>query len=203
MTEPASTQAKLSRAQSRRNRTTAFIAAGVVFGMIGAAFAAVPLYELFCQVTGFGGTTQRAEEASDRILDRTVIVAFDSNISPDLAWEFVPEQRKVTVRLGEATEIRYRATNLSDQPTTGSATFNVTPEIVGGYFMKVQCFCFTEQTLEPGESIEMPVLFYVDPSLADNPNMDYVDTITLSYTFYPVSGSQQAPVVGNAAAGDG
>lgn len=204
MTEAKSDTTAPRPARRNKNTLTALIAAGVVVGMVGMAFAAVPLYELFCQVTGFGGTTQRADFAPDEVLDREVIVQFDSNTNPSLAWEFKPAQRRVRVNVGEPAEIYYVATNLSDTPTTGTATFNVTPETVGGYFMKIQCFCFTEQTLEPGESVEMPVLFYVDPSIADDPNLDYVDTITLSYTFYPVSGAQQpSPVAQNAVGGDG
>lgn len=190
--------------RQRRNRLTALIAGGVVVGMVGMAFAAVPLYEIFCQVTGFGGTTQRADVVPNEALDRTVTVQFDSNIADDLAWDFRPAQRRVEVKVGEPAEIYYVATNLSDAPLTGTATFNVTPETVGGYFMKVQCFCFTQQTLAAGESIEMPVLFYVDPSIADDPNLDYVDTITLSYTFFRSTEAEQpSPVAQTTVGGDG
>jgi cytochrome c oxidase assembly protein subunit 11 len=187
----------------RRNARTALLAGGLVVGMVGLSFAAVPLYEIFCQVTGFGGTTQRAEAVPDEILDRTVIVQFDANMASTLGWDFGPVERRVHVRLGEATEVAYRATNNSGSPTVGTATFNVTPETVGAYFMKVECFCFTEQTLAAGESVDMPILFYIDPALADDPLLDYVDTITLSYTFYPAVGAQPAPVAQNAVEGGG
>ncbi len=189
--------------RQRRNTMTALIAGGVVLGMVGMAFAAVPLYQLFCQVTGFGGTTQRVEHLSDQILDRVVIVRFDANIANTLGWEFEPGQTRVNVQIGEATEITYLAINNSNHTTVGTAIFNVTPESVGAYFMKVECFCFTDQTLAPGESVVMPVLFYVDPALADDPNLDYVDTITLSYTFFPVIDAETEPVAQNAVGGDG
>lgn len=168
------------------------------------AFAAVPLYQLFCQVTGYGGTTQRAEQVGDEVIDRFVTVRFDSNIASDLAWDFRPVQDRVRVQIGEPAQVYYTATNNSDRPTTGMATFNVAPAVAGSYFMKVECFCFTEQTLQPGESVEMPILFYVDPSIADDTTLDYVDMITLSYTFYASSGAeQQSPVAQNAVGGDG
>lgn len=189
--------------QRRRNRLVAIIAGGVVVGMVGMAFAAVPLYDLFCQVTGFGGTTQRAETISEQVLDRTATIRFDSNIATDLGWDFRPAQNRVSVRIGEAAEITYLATNYTDQPTTGTASFNVTPETIGAYFMKVECFCFTEQVLAPGETVEMTVLFFIDPAIADDPSLDYVDTITLSYTFFSASGAQPEPVAQTAVGGDG
>ena len=189
--------------RSRRNGVTALIAGAVGIGMVGMAFAAVPLYQLFCQVTGFGGTTQRADQAAEEILDRIVIVQFDSNSAPDLGWDFRPRDRRVSVRVGEPIEIVYLATNTTDHVTTGTASFNVTPETVGGYFMKIACFCFTEQTLQPGETVEMPVLFYVDPSIVEDRNLDYVDTITLSYTFFAAPGAQPGPVAGTSVGGDG
>ncbi len=188
---PTSTPAPRNR---RRNARTALLAGGIAVGMVGLAFAAVPLYDLFCQVTGFGGTTQRSAAAPAEILDREIIVQFDANMARSLGWDFAPVERRVRVRLGEPAEVAYRATNPSDRPTVGTATFNVTPEVVGVYFMKVECFCFTEQSLAAGQSVEMPVLFYIDPAMADDPNLDYVDTITLSYTFYPASGAEPAPV---------
>ena len=201
MTESASAQA--SARNRRRNTRTALLAGGLVVTMVGLAFAAVPLYEIFCQVTGFGGTTQRAEAMPDEILDRTVIVQFDANMASTLGWDFAPVERRVHVRLGEPTEVAYRATNNSDRTMIGTATFNVTPETVGAYFMKVECFCFTEQTLAAGESVDMPILFYVDPAMADNRLLDYVDTITLSYTFYPAVGAEPAPVAQTAVEGGG
>ncbi len=198
------TQMAANRSGAGRKRMTAFIAGGVVLGMVGMAFAAVPLYELFCQVTGYGGTTQRSDNLSDEVLDRVVTIRFDSNTDSALGWEFRPAQREVQVRVGEPAEVNYVATNLGDEAVTGTASFNVAPSLVGAYFMKVECFCFTEQTLAGGESVEMPVLFYIDPQIADDPNLDYVDTITLSYTFFRTSGAQpDGPVAQNAVGGDG
>ena len=187
----------------RRKRVTALVAGGIGLGMLGMAFAAVPLYQLFCQVTGYGGTTQRSELLADEILDRLVTVQFDSNAAAELGWDFRPRDRRVSVRVGEPIEIVYLATNNSDRPTTGTALFNVTPETVGGYFVKVACFCFTEQTLAPGETAEMPVLFYVDPSIDDHRDLDYVDTITLSYTFFAVPEAQLGPVADTTVGTDG
>ena len=175
----------------RRNRKVAIVFAGVAAGMLGLAYAAVPLYQLFCQVTGFGGTTQRVARPSDVVLDRTISVRFDANVN-GLPWTFEPVQRKVEVRIGESTLAFYRATNTSDRPLVGTATFNVSPEITGAYFNKMECFCFKEQRLEPGESIEMPVSFYVDPAIVNDKDGRRVGEITLSYTFYPVEKPRQA-----------
>ena len=146
--------------------------------MGGMAYAAVPLYELFCQVTGYGGTTQRAEQYSDTILDRTVKVRFDSNVN-GLPWTFRPKQREVEVRIGETIQIEYIATNNSERTTSGQATYNVTPQTAGAFFNKVECFCFTEMSLEPGESIDMPVVFFVDPAIVDQRETQNIETITL------------------------
>lgn len=194
---------KVPAKRGRRNGVTALIAGAVGVGMVGMAFAAVPLYQLFCQVTGFAGTTQRADDVASEVLDRTVMVQFDANVSEDLGWDFRPRDRRVTVNVGEPIEIVYLATNTTDHVTTGTASFNVTPETTGGYFMKVACFCFTEQTLQPGETVEMPVLFYVDPSIAEDRNLDYVDTITLSYTFFAAPGAEPGPVAETTVGGDG
>lgn len=204
MSEAPATESKtLDAVRRRRKGMTALIAGGAGLGMLGMAFAAVPLYELFCQVTGFAGTTQRSETVADEVLDRLVTVQFDSNAAMELGWDFRPRDRRVLVRVGEPVEIVYLATNNTDHPTTGTALFNVTPETVGGFFVKVACFCFTEQTLAPGETAEMPVLFYVDPAIADRPNLDYVDTITLSYTFFAVPEAQLGPVAETTVGGDG
>jgi cytochrome c oxidase assembly protein subunit 11 len=154
-------------------------------GMIGMAYASVPLYKLFCQVTGYGGTTQRVEQVSDTILDRTIDVRFDANTSA-LPWDFSPVQREISPRIGETVEVLYRATNRTDKVTRGRATFNVTPQSAGAFFNKVQCFCFTDTTLQPGETIEMPVVFYVDPDIVNTLETRNVKTITLSYTFFPI-----------------
>ena len=161
-----------------------------VIGMGAMAYAAVPLYRLFCQVTGYGGTTQRVEQASDVILDRKIKVRFDANTSQGLPWQFEPVQREIELKIGETVQVMYKARNLSSKPTTGQATFNVTPQAAGAYFNKVQCFCFTETTLQPGEEIEMPVVFFVDPAIVDPVETKDVHTLTLSYTFYPREASK-------------
>ncbi|MGE0239245.1 MAG: cytochrome c oxidase assembly protein [Parvibaculaceae bacterium] len=170
---------------SAKNRKVALMSALVVVGMVGLAYASVPLYRLFCQVTGFGGTTQRAEAAPETIVDRRMTILFDANTAGSLPWTFEPVQRSLEVKVGEEHFAYYRATNRSDRAVTGSAVFNVTPDTAGAYFNKIQCFCFTEQTLKPGESIEMPVSFFVDPAIVEDHGLDKVNAITLSYTFYP------------------
>jgi cytochrome c oxidase assembly protein subunit 11 len=151
------------------------------------SYAAVPLYRMFCQVTGYAGTTQKAERASDVVLDRMVTVRFDANVTPGMAWEFEPEQRTMRVKVGENVLAFYKASNKSDKALTGEASFNVSPEIAGSYFAKIECFCFKEQTLAAGESVEMPVSFFIDPSIANDRDANLVREITLSYTFYPVT----------------
>ena len=168
----------------RRNLVTMAVLAGVVAGMGGLAYAAVPLYRIFCQVTGYGGTTQVARAAPDRVLDRTVEVRFNSDVNAGLAWRFEPEQRSMRVHLGEQALAFFSATNNADHSVTGTAAFNVTPDKAGIYFNKIECFCFTEQTLAPGETARMAVTFYVDPALASDRSADDVDAITLSYTFF-------------------
>jgi cytochrome c oxidase assembly protein subunit 11 len=162
------------------------LAASVVVGMVGLTYASVPLYRLFCQVTGFGGTTQRSEAAPGVALDQTVRVRFDANTSSGLDWSFHPVEEAMTVKLGEQMLGFYRATNRSDRPLSGTAVFNVTPVQAGAYFNKIQCFCFTEQLLEPGQTIDMPVSFFVDPAMLDDADAAGISEITLSYTFYPV-----------------
>lgn len=185
-------------ARQRANRRVAAICVAFFAGMIGMAYAAVPLYAAFCSLTGYGGTTRRVEQYSDRVLDRTITVRFDANVSSALPWEFQPEVREVTTRIGETTQALYRSTNLFDRPTAGRATYNVTPELAGAYFNKVECFCFTDTTLKPGETLEMPVVFYVDPDIVDVPELKNIRTITLSYTFFPVE--SPAPVANAASA---
>jgi len=184
-----------------RNAIVAWSVVGVVAGMVGLSYAAVPLYQLFCQVTGFGGTTRvaTAPASASRADARVVRVTFDANVASGLPWSFVPEQRYVDVKVGEQVLIHYRATNLSQEPVTGTSSFNVTPHKVGGYFNKVQCFCFTEQTLKPSESIDMPVVFFVDPEMVKDRNTSEVGDIVLSYTFYrvdkPDTGRRSASVI--------
>ncbi|MBX9709358.1 MAG: cytochrome c oxidase assembly protein [Caulobacteraceae bacterium] len=174
-------------------RAVALACAGVVLTMTGAAFAAVPLYQLFCQVTGFGGTTMRADKPSDVVLDRTIKVRFDTNVR-NLPMTFRAEQVTQTVRIGETGLAYFDVTNTSDEPIAARASYNVVPEQTGQYFQKLQCFCFDDQTIEPGQTIQFPVQYYVDPKLAENAETDGVDEITLSYTFYP--SAEDAPATG-------
>ena len=186
--------------QAQHRRVAAWCAV-VAVGMVGLAYASVPLYQLFCQVTGYGGTTMRAEAPSSTTLDQSMTIRFDANVAPSLGWKFTPVQRTVDVKIGENTLIFYRAENISNRPITGSATFNVTPEIAGSYFNKIACFCFQEQRLEPGESIEMPVSFFVDPAIVnDRSGAGELTQITLSYTFYPVDDSKKSAAVAKPAA---
>lgn len=168
-----------------RNLRTAFLGVGAVVAMGGLGFASVPLYRMFCEVTGLNGTTQRGDRAPGRVGEK-VTVAFDSNVGKGLAWQFAPEQRSQTIDIGGRSMAFYSATNSSDRPITGTATFNVTPAVAGKYFTKIECFCFTEQTLDPGQSMRMPVIYYVDPKILNDPDTKDVEEITLSYTFYPV-----------------
>lgn len=172
--------------RDKSNLRVAIVAGGVAMGMVGVAYAAVPLYQIFCQVTGFGGTTQRADALPDQVLDKKITVAFDANVNSSLNWEFKPVEFSQTVRIGEQALAFYRASNSSRNSVTGTATFNVTPVGAGAYFSKIECFCFTEQTLKPGETVDMPVSYFVDPDIANDPDMKSVTTITLSYTFYAV-----------------
>lgn len=174
----------MSVSLKRRKAATALVLVSVVAGMVGLSFAAVPLYRLFCQVTGYGGTVQRAAIAPGAASDRVIIVRFNADVDPKLPWRFEPGQTAVKVRLGEQSLAYFRATNLSGMPMTGQAVFNVTPLKAGLYFDKVQCFCFDEQHLAPGATAELPVTFFVDPDIAKDRNLDDVNTITLSYTFY-------------------
>ncbi len=169
----------------RRKATTAIIAVTVVAGMVGFAFASAPLYRMVCKTLGIGGTTQVAAQAPSSISQEPVTIRFDSNIDPQLPWEFKPEQKAVTVKFGETATVKYRAKNISDHTIVGTATFNVTPEKVGIYFNKLACFCFQETTLKPGEEVELPVTFFVDPDLLQDEYANEVRTLTLSYTFFP------------------
>lgn len=173
-----------SGARPRRVATTILGLGAIVAAMLVLVTFSVPLYRLFCAATGFGGTTQRASVASQTVSDRVVTVRFSTDVAADLGWRFVPEQREVSVHLGEEKLVFFSAENLTDQPIVGHATFNVTPTKTGVYFDKVQCFCFSEERLGAHEKVDMPVDFFVDPKLADDPETREVDTITLSYTFY-------------------
>ncbi len=187
------------RAASRRGLTrdalVASICGFVVVFMLGASYAAVPFYDWFCRATGFNGTTQVATSApSDAPLARKIAVRFDANVGPGLPWKFEPEQTEIEVRIGEVVTVFYSVTNQAARTTAGVAAYNVAPLTVGAYFQKINCFCFNEQTMDPGEKREMPVVFYVDPQLARDSENDGLKTITLSYTFYPVRDSAPKPV---------
>ncbi len=169
---------------SRKNARLGLTVLAVVLGMAAMAYASVPLYNLFCRVTGFGGTTQVSQTLPDTVLDRVVTINFNANTDQNLPWDFKPEQRKIEVKLGQRGITAYSATNKMNAPTTGTALYNVTPLKAGKYFHKIQCFCFDEQTLAPNQHASMPVMFYVDPAMDEDPNMVDVQTITLSYTFY-------------------
>jgi cytochrome c oxidase assembly protein subunit 11 len=176
----------------QRNRRVGLMALSMAIAMLGLGYAAVPLYDLFCRVTGFGGTTQRAtlaqaltaESLAKSAGGRTISIRFDANTARDVPWQFRPRQVTDTVQIGQRDMAIYEAKNLSSVPVTGTASFNVEPQQAGRYFHKVQCFCFTEQTLQPGQEVAMPVLYFVDPKALDDPNMDGVEQITLSYTFH-------------------
>jgi cytochrome c oxidase assembly protein subunit 11 len=183
-----------------RNARTAWKLVAVVGGMLGLAYAAVPLYEAFCKATGFGGTPLVAQEGERAVVDRTVTVRFDSNVDPNLSWRFEPEQREVKVKLGEEKLVFFRATNVSQRPIVGTATYNVTPERTAGWFNKIQCFCFTEQLLQPGQSVDMPVVFFVDADMDKDRRYDDIRTITLSYTFYEAKTERAKTLLGGAAA---
>jgi cytochrome c oxidase assembly protein subunit 11 len=168
----------------QRNRRTALYASSIIVGMLGLTAASVPLYDLFCRVTGFGGTTQVADAAPEQATDVTVRVRFNADRQPDLPWRFQPLQRAMEVKVGESHLAFYEAENRADHAVVGQAIYNVTPHKVGGYFAKVHCFCFEEQTLEAGERVEMPVSFFVDPAMLDDAGTADVREITLSYTFF-------------------
>lgn len=189
-------RATVGNDKARTNKVIAFACLTFFGAMVGMAYAAVPLYQLFCQVTGYGGTTQRAEQYSDTILDREITVRFDANTGGGLPWEFRPKQREIRVRIGETVQVVYEARNRASRPTNGRASFNVAPHLAGSYFNKVECFCFTDTTLEPGEAMDMPVVFFIDPAIVDQNELDSLQSITLSYTFFPIE--TEEPVAGAA-----
>lgn len=181
---------QVTASRKNTNRVVAFVCVAFFGGMIGMAYAAVPLYKMFCQATGYGGTTRRAtQQYANRVLDRDIVVRFDANIA-GVPWDFQPVDRSMTMKIGETVQAHYQATNKFDRPVTGRATFNVQPELAGPYFNKVECFCFTDTTLKPGETLDMPVVFYVDPDIVNVPELKDVKTITLSYTMFPVEKSK-------------
>jgi cytochrome c oxidase assembly protein subunit 11 len=174
--------------RDRRNRRTLIAMAGVGLAMLGLGFASVPLYRIFCEQTGFGGTTARADADIEVPVatGHSMSIRFDSNVTPGMPWQFYPEHRVDTVTVGAKDMAIFIAKNMSDKPVTGTASFNVTPTQAGAYFTKIQCFCFTQQTLQPGQEVRMPVLFFVDPKILQDPDNKDTQQITLSYTFYPV-----------------
>ena len=184
------------RKSDRAKALTAFALASVIVGMVGLTAAAVPLYRLFCQVTGYGGTTQRADAAPERQVDQTIEVRFNADVAQGLPWSFAPVERAVEVRLGEQHLAFYRAHNGGDRPIAGTATFNVTPFKAGAYFSKIACFCFEEQSLQGGETVDMPVSFYVDPAILEDPDTQDVRAITLSYTFFAHHGGDDSSARG-------
>jgi cytochrome c oxidase assembly protein subunit 11 len=187
---PAMPQARRTTNTARANRAVMVACLAFVLSMVGMAYAAVPIYQLFCQVTGYGGTTQRAEAAPQSILDKKVNVRFDANVGEGLPWDFEPVQREVTVRLGETMQVAYRVTNRSSEPVHAQALFNVTPQSAGAYFNKVECFCFTETVLKPGETAELPIVFFIDPAYVKSKELKNIHTLTLSYTYFPIAGSE-------------
>ena len=172
--------------QARRNQRVAMALLFFVAGMVGVAYAAVPLYEMFCEATGYGGTTQNASDNPKGVIAREMTVRFDSNVDGGLPWTITPS-KPITDDIGRVDTVNFIATNNSDKPVSGQAIFNVSPERAGYYFNKIECFCFTEQTLQPGETVEMPIVFFVDPDLDQNADLDTIKELTLSYTFYPVN----------------
>ena len=183
-----------------KNARLAWTLAAAVGGMLALAYAASPLYDMFCRATGFAGTPQVAQEGAPGerpVLSRTVNVRFDSNVDANLPWRFTPLEREVKVKLGEERLVHYRVTNLSQRPIVGTASYNVTPETAGAWFDKLQCFCFTEQLLLPGQSVDMPVVFFVDPEMDKDRRYDNVRTITLSYTFFEAKTERAKTLLGS------
>lgn len=169
-----------------RNTKTVFALVLVAFGMLGLGFASKPLYDTFCRITGYGGTTRTADTNTNEVLDRVITINFDSNVSQGLPWDFEPLERSIDVKVGQTGLAYYKVKNVSNEPIVGTATYNVTPIKTGPYFIKTECFCFTEQRIEPGQEMTMPVLFHVDPQVVDDPRLDEIKDITLSYTFFRV-----------------
>jgi cytochrome c oxidase assembly protein subunit 11 len=186
----------------RRHSILALSLVGLVAGMVGLSFASVPLYRVFCQVTGYGGVPQRAEKAPGEVLDHTVTIRFDGNVDRSLPWTFAPVQQTMDVKIGETALAFFKATNNSSVPVSGRAIFNVSPELAGRYFTKIECFCFKQQTLAAGQTVDMPVTFFVDPKFVEDEDTKDISEITLSYTFYP-SGEVNPPAAAAAPEGDG
>jgi len=193
MSHPSTDKTKPAASVQSSNKRVALFCGGLALSMVGLAYASVPLYRIFCQVTGYGGTTQIAEGPSRTILDKKIDVEFDGNVNQGLSWNFKPVQHKITLKIGEEALAFYRAKNTSKRTITGTAVFNVTPPLAGKYFNKIECFCFTEQTLKPGESVDMPVTFFIDPEIVSNKDLEKLKVITLSYTFYEADKDDEKP----------
>ena len=172
------------KGKTRRHGPLALSLAAFAAFMVGLSFAAVPLYRMFCQVTGYGGVPQRAESAPDRVLDRTIRVRFDANVDRALPWSFKPTEQTMDVKIGDTALTFFKAANSTEKPVSGTAVFNVVPELASRYFTKIECFCFKQQTLAAGQSVDMPVTFFVDPKIVDDEDTRNISEITLSYTFY-------------------
>ena len=184
------------RSAASRNLRLGLICGAAFFGMVGVSFASVPLYRAFCQLTGFDGTVRRADVAPDRVLNKTLTIRFDANVR-NLPWSFAPEQVSQEVKIGDTGLAFYKVTNNGKTPLTAQATYNVVPESAGFYFQKLECFCFTDQTIQPGETKEFPVVYFVDPKFAEDFETKGTPEVTLSYTFFPsTEGSAQAPLGG-------
>jgi cytochrome c oxidase assembly protein subunit 11 len=186
--------------QTKRMRRTALACAGVALAMVGVAFASVPLYDLFCRITGYDGTPATGTAGASRVLDRTITVRFDANVASGLPWRFTPETPSIEAKLGETRTVFYKVRNDAPTATTGIATFNVQPGQAGGFFVKLECFCFKEQTLQPGETMDFPVVFYIEPGLAENDSVEGLSSLTLSYTYFPARHGQPLATSSAAAA---
>ncbi len=192
---------KPSKSKMSKNARLGLICGAAFFGMVGAAYASVPLYRMFCQVTGFDGTVRKADAKPDQVLDREVTIRFDANVR-NLPWDFKPEQVTQEVKIGDTGLAFYKVTNNGDKPITGRASYNVVPESAGAYFQKLECFCFTDQTIQPGQTMEFPVVYFVDPKFASDFETKGVQEVTLSYTFFPsTEGSGTPPLGGSVGAG--
>jgi cytochrome c oxidase assembly protein subunit 11 len=185
---------------ARGIRTTGIACLGLAVAMVGAAYASVPLYDLFCRVTGFDGTPVVGTENAGETLTRRMTVRFDANVAPGLGWSFTPEQPQVEARLGETRTVFFKVRNDSSRPMTGVATYNVQPGQLGAYFVKLKCFCFDEQTLQPGETMDFPVVFYIDPAIAKDRNLDDMESVTLSYTYFASRNGQPLAATAQSAA---
>ncbi|RVT91263.1 cytochrome c oxidase assembly protein [Sphingomonas crocodyli] len=185
-------------APADRNRRVALIALFMAIAMLGLGYAAVPLYRIFCQATGFGGTPMRAaaDATPGEVAGKMIDIRFDANVSPNLPWQFAPEKKSERIVIGQRKMAFFVAKNLSNEPITGTAAYNVTPELAGAYFTKIQCFCFTSQTLKPGETVRMPVIYYVDPAILKDKEAGKFNEITLSYTFFPDKSAVDSPATG-------